>query len=280
MKTSQTIKKKKWIVKGLILIGIALTTIILMFYMREKSNTPPVKIIAEEQSKQMTPKQQSEIIKEEPKIENKPVSKPLGKVVYLTFDDGPSQLTGQFLDILKEYGVKATFFMQGVNLQNKSFHDNVKRATAEGHYVGAHSMTHNSKRLYTDGQFVQEMNETLALIHDITGTNPKLVRAPYGSVPGLNNEQLRDQIAEADIKVWDWTIDSLDWKFKNNPYQIVENIKNTTVRDIEVVLMHEKSQTLQVLPEIISFYKEKGYRFGVYNDFVHFPLNFHQDQRL
>ncbi|MGE7835772.1 polysaccharide deacetylase family protein [Viridibacillus arvi] len=280
MRTSRPTIKKNRIVKGVILIGIVLATILLMIYMQEKSNTPSVKIITAEQSKQMAPKHESEIIKDKPKIENTPASKPLGKVVYLTFDDGPSQLTGQFLDILKEHDVKATFFMQGVNLQNKNFQDNVKLATTEGHYVGAHSMTHNSKRLYTDGQFVQEMNETLALIHDITGTNPKLVRAPYGSVPGLNNELIRNQIAEANMKVWDWTIDSLDWKLKNNPYQIVENIKSGTSRDVEVVLMHELRQTLQVLPEIISFYKERGYKFGVYNDLVHFPLNFHNDQRL
>ncbi|MGN4128199.1 polysaccharide deacetylase family protein [Lysinibacillus sphaericus] len=280
MKTSRKTIKKNEIIKGLIIIGIVLPTIILMFYMREKSNTPPIKIIAEEQSKQMAPKQQREVIKEELEIENKPMSRPLGKVVYLTFDDGPSQLTGLFLDVLKEHDVKATFFMQGANLQNENLQDNVKRATSEGHYVGAHSMTHNSKRLYTDGQFVQEMNETIAIIHDITGTSPRLVRAPYGSVPGLDNEQLRNQIVEANIKVWDWTIDSLDWKLKNNPYQIVENIKNGTSRDVEVVLMHEVRQTLQVLPDIISFYKERGYKFGVYHDFVHFPLNFRNDKRL
>ncbi|WP_240518367.1 MULTISPECIES: polysaccharide deacetylase family protein [unclassified Lysinibacillus] len=265
--------------KSWIIIGMVLTTI-LMFYMREKPEASSVKIIATEQSKQIAPKEQSEVIKEEPKIENKLSIKPVGKVVYLTFDDGPSQLTGRFLDVLKEHDVKATFFMQGVNLQNTNLQDNVKRATSEGHYVGAHSMTHNSKRLYTDGKFVQEMNETIAIIHDLTGENPKLVRAPYGSVPGLDNEQLRNQIVEANIKVWDWTIDSLDWKLKNNPYQIVENVKNGTSRDIEVVLMHEVSQTLQVLPNIISFYKERGYKFGVYNDFLHFPLNFHNDKRL
>lgn len=270
---------RKTITKCWIIIGIILTTI-LMFYMREKSEASSSKISVTEQSKQIAPKKQSEVIKEEPKIENKLSIRPIGKVVYLTFDDGPSQLTGQFLDVLKEHGVKATFFMQGANLQNKNLQDNVRRATSEGHYVGAHSMTHNSKRLYTDGKFVQEMNETIALIHDITGENPKLVRAPYGSVPGLDNEQLRNQIIEANIKVWDWTIDSLDWKLKNNPYQIVENIKNGTSRDIEVVLMHEVRQTLQVLPNIISFYKERGYKFGVYNDFLHFPLNFHNDKRL
>ncbi|KMY31394.1 peptidoglycan N-acetylglucosamine deacetylase [Lysinibacillus xylanilyticus] len=277
MKTKAS--RKTITISWLIIIGIVLTTI-LMFYMREKFEAPSVKIIATEQSKQIAPKEQSEVIKEEPEIEKKLSIRPLGKVVYLTFDDGPSQLTGQFLDVLKEHDVKATFFMQGANLQNKNFQDNVRRATSEGHYVGAHSMTHNSKRLYTDGKFVEEMNETIAIIHDITGENPKLVRAPYGSVPGLDNEQLRNQIAKANIKIWDWTVDSLDWKLKNNPYQIVENIKNGTSRDIEVVLMHEVRQTLQVLPNIISFYKERGYKFGVYNDLLHFPLNFHNDERL
>ncbi|MED3803174.1 polysaccharide deacetylase [Lysinibacillus xylanilyticus] len=276
MKTNTS---RKTITKSWIIIGIVLTTI-LMFYMREKSEASYFKINVTEQSKQIATKEQSEVIKEEPIIEDKLSIRPLGKVVYLTFDDGPSQLTGQFLDVLKEHDVKATFFMQGANLQNKNFQDNVRRATSEGHYVGAHSMTHNSKRLYTEGKFVEEMNETIAIIHEITGENPKLIRAPYGSVPGLDNEQLRNQIVEANIKVWDWTIDSLDWKLKNNPYQIVENIRNGTTRDIEVVLMHEVRQTLQVLPNIISFYKERGYKFGVYNDFLHFPLNFHNDKRL
>lgn len=280
MNTSRKTTKKSWKTKGLMSFGMVLTMIILMFYLNEELKAPVDKVIAEVSSKQITQKQENEIIKQEPIKEDKPASKPLGKVVYLTFDDGPSQLTGQFLDILKENEVKATFFMQGGQLQNKNFQDNVKRATTEGHYVGAHSMTHDSKRLYTDGQFVHEMEETLALINDITGTKPKLVRAPYGSVPGLDNEHLRNQIVEANIKLWDWTIDSLDWKLKNKPYQIVENIKNGTSRDVEVVLMHEVRQTLQVLPEIISFYKERGYAFGVYKELGHFPINFRNDQRL
>ncbi|MCY9762374.1 polysaccharide deacetylase [Paenibacillus alvei] len=202
------------------------------------------------------------------------------KVVYLTFDDGPSQLTGQFLDVLKEYNVKATFFMQGNNLQTTKFQENVKRASKEGHYIGAHSMTHNHKKLYNDGQFVPEMRETLFLIKVITNTNPKLVRAPYGSVPGLKSQYIRDQIVAAGIKVWDWTVDSHDWELKDNPNQIIENVKKQTTEQVEVVLMHERAQTLQALPEIITFYKEKGYKFGVYSDAKHFRLNFQKDKRL
>ncbi|MEC2626578.1 polysaccharide deacetylase, partial [Bacillus cereus] len=117
-------------------------------------------------------------------------------------------------------------------------------------------------------------------IHNITGTTPKLVRPPYGSAPGLKGEEIRNQIVEAAIKVWDWTIDSNDWKLKDNPTQIIDNVKKQTTEEVEVVLMHEKAQTLQALPEIIKFYKEKGYEFGVYNDEDHFRLNFQKDQRL
>lgn len=204
----------------------------------------------------------------------------LDKVVYLTFDDGPSILTGQFLDVLYEQNVKVTFFMQGSNLKKKHLQESVKRATTEGHYIGAHSMTHESKTLYKDNQFVPEMNEALALIHEITGTNPRLVRPPYGSAPGLKSEQIRNQIVDANIKVWDWTIDSNDWSLKDNPSQIIENIKSGTKADREVVLMHEKPQTLAALPEIIAFYREQGYKFAVYEEANHFALNFQKDARL
>lgn len=141
-------------------------------------------------------------------------------------------------------------------------------------------MTHQNKKLYAEGQFVSEMKANLALIHEITGETPHLVRPPYGSVPGLNDRKLRDQIAKEGIKIWDWTIESNDWNLKDHPEQIVENIKKATKVDLEVVLMHEKPQTLQVLPETIAFYQKKGYRFGVYSDTAHFHLNFQKDDRL
>lgn len=207
-------------------------------------------------------------------------ARPKGKIVYLTFDDGPSEWTGKVLDVLDQHGVKATFFMQGSQLKHRGLQKYVKRAVREGHYVGGHSMTHQYKKLYEQGQFVSEMKENLALIQDITGETPHLVRPPYGSVPGLNDRNLRDQAANEGLKIWDWTIDSNDWKLKDHPEQIVENVKKATKVDLEVVLMHEKPQTLQVLPEIIAFYQKKGYRFGVYKDDEHFHLNFQKDHRL
>ncbi|MEC2474383.1 polysaccharide deacetylase [Bacillus thuringiensis] len=280
MKESQNKKKTNVGTKAILSLGVVLATTFFTFFLIGKWNSIPAKGVANESSNQVNTQQQEKKKETPPAKQKRPDGKPVGKVVYLTFDDGPSELTGKFLDGLKEQHVASTFFMQGSNLQNTAFQENVKRAVKEGHYIGAHSMTHNSDKLYKKGQFVPEMKETLALIHNITGTTPKLVRPPYGSAPGLKGEEIRNQIVEAGIKVWDWTIDSNDWKLKGNPQQIIENVKRTTTEDVEVVLMHEKPQTLQALPEIIKFYKEKGYEFGVYNEADHFQLNFQKDQRL
>ncbi|ACK96819.1 polysaccharide deacetylase [Bacillus thuringiensis] len=280
MKESQNKKKTNVGTKAILSLGVVLATTFFTFFLIGKWNSIPAKGVANESSNQVNTQQQEKKKETPPAKQKRPDGKPVGKVVYLTFDDGPSELTGKFLDVLKEQHVASTFFMQGSNLQNTAFQENVKRAVKEGHYIGAHSMTHNSDKLYKKGQFVPEMKETLALIHNITGTTPKLVRPPYGSAPGLKGEEIRNQIVEAGIKVWDWTIDSNDWKLKGNPQQIIENVKRTTTEDVEVVLMHEKPQTLQALPEIIKFYKEKGYEFGVYNEADHFQLNFQKDQRL
>lgn len=280
MKESQSKKKTSVVTKAILSLGVVLATIFFTFFLIGKWNSIPAKGVANENIRLANTQQQGK--KEDTALvkQKRADGKPVGKVVYLTFDDGPSELTGKFLDVLKEQNVASTFFMQGSNLQNTGFQENVKRAVKEGHYIGAHSMTHNSDKLYKKGQFVTEMKETLALIHNITGTTPKLVRPPYGSAPGLKGQDIRNKIVEAGIKVWDWTIDSNDWKLKGNPQQIIENVKRTTTEDVEVVLMHEKLQTLQALPEIIKFYKEKGYEFGVYNEADHFQLNFQKDQRL
>lgn len=265
----QAKKDRKMIKKRGLRLGVLLVSVLLLLFGLMKLISSPVEATAEPKGK---PVDISSTIKTDHRSK--------GKVVYLTFDDGPSELTGKFLDVLQEHDIKATFFMQGSNLKNKDLQHEVKRAVEEGNYVGGHSMTHQYKKLYEQGQFVSEMQETLSLIHELTGENPHLVRPPYGSAPGLQSKQLRDQIVDAGIKVWDWTIESNDWKLKNHPEQILENIKKATKTDTEVVLLHEKPQTLQVLPEIIAFYKEKGYEFAVYDESNHFHLNFQKDHRL
>lgn len=274
------VKKRKNIIRlGLVLIAI-IPVFLIAFFVGKSYSAPEVQVKNAKQN--FTERKEAVPIQVDTQFDThkRAAEKPDRKVVYLTFDDGPSKLTDQFLDVLREEKVKATFFMQGSNLKKEHLQESVKRATIEGHYIGGHSMTHAFKTLYSEKQFVPEMSETLDLIHEITGTTPNLVRPPYGSAPGLKSEQIRDQIVDVGIKVWDWTIDSNDWALKDNPNGIIETIKSETKFDVEVVLMHEKPQTLEALPGIISFYREQGYEFVVYDDANHFELNFQQDGRL
>lgn len=205
------------------------------------------------------------------------------KIAYLTFDDGPGVYTSQLLDILKKYQVKATFFILGTNAYKYS--DAIKREKTEGHYIGMHGMTHDYRQLYKEGKFVQEMVQDQKIIKELTGVQSHLVRPPYGSMPGLNST-LRDQTVAAQLKVWDWNIDSLDWKYNHSPLdQSVPAIVNTIVSQAnenrEVILLHDiHQQSVEAVPSIIEKLREKGYDFEAYDEQEHFNLNFWKDSRL
>jgi peptidoglycan/xylan/chitin deacetylase (PgdA/CDA1 family) len=223
-----------------------------------------------------------QLVSEQPKIDMKKEAPDkyngqVRKVAYLTFDDGPSLYQNEILDILAKQDVKATFFMVGGNVRH--YKDSVKRLVQDGHYPGLHSMTHSYKKLYNDGHFVQEMKQVQAIIHDVTGITATLVRCPYGSMPGLT-QTLRDQTVAAGLKEWDWTVDSLDWRFPGNPSAVVQNVLSQSTKELEVILLHEKQQSVQALPAIIDGLRKKGYEFEVYREEEHFPLNFWHDNRL
>ncbi|WP_334071194.1 polysaccharide deacetylase family protein [Paenibacillus sp. A14] len=202
------------------------------------------------------------------------------KVVYLTFDDGPSKYTNQIVNILNQKGIHATFFMIGNQLQGNE--KAVKTAAQAGNYIGMHSMTHNKKTLYKSGssaKFLKEYKQEQAMIKKIVGTTPWLIRAPYGSHPFIG-KTFRDDIAAERFKMWDWTVDSKDWSYPGKPDRIIQEVKRQAHRDTEVILMHEKAQTVQALPEIISVLEKKGYSFAVYKPDQHVVVNFSKDQRL
>jgi peptidoglycan/xylan/chitin deacetylase (PgdA/CDA1 family) len=202
------------------------------------------------------------------------------KVVYITFDDGPSQYTDQLLDILKQHEAKATFFMIGRQLNEHP--DAVKRLVKEGSYPGLHSMTHNYNKLYKSGSsanFVNEFKKEQKMVEKLIGYTPYLIRAPYGSSPQIG-ESFRGDIAAAGFKMWDWTTDSLDWNLPGQPDKIVARVSNSVHRDKEVILMHEREQTVQALPRIMKLLEERGYEFEVYDPSAHWVANFSGDTRL
>lgn len=204
----------------------------------------------------------------------------VAKVIYLTFDDGPGKYTDDLLSILEEKGIHATFFFIGNRLQG---HEQLVLDTKQsGNYVGLHSMSHNKKRLYDTGSsanFLKEYVLEQSKIKKITGETPWLIRAPYGSKPSIG-KKFRDDIAQEGFKMWDWTVDSKDWKYTGRPDLIMREIKSQVHREVEVILLHENAQTVKALPGMIDYLRGKGYSFAVYKPDQHFPVNFSKDQRL
>ncbi len=186
------------------------------------------------------------------------------KVAYLTFDDGPSSITPQILDILKRYDVKATFFVIG-NLAKKN-PSIIKREIVEGHIVANHSCTHNFKKLYSSTeQFRTEVEKTDEILKNIIGTeyNIRLFRFPGGSF-GSKLQPYRDVLMNIGYNYIDWNALNGDAEAKIvAPAKQLSNIKETVRgKNCVVILMHDaniKKTTVETLPGIIEFLFSEGY---------------------
>lgn len=183
-----------------------------------------------------------------------------GKVVYLTFDDGPSTTASRkILDLLDKYDAKATFFMLEPNMkQNK---DIVKEMAQKGHALGVHGVTHQVSKIYQSPEsFVGEMNQAISYIENVTGIRTHLVRAPYGSRPYVT-PPFRKAADKEGFILWDWSIDTVDWKQTGGGF-VDSAIRQTIQLDGKeplVILMHEKDTTAAHLERLLKFYKDNGY---------------------
>lgn len=219
-----------------------------------------------------------------PKVSVTPTTKPTsstGKVVYLTFDDGPSASTGQLLNILNQNGAKATFFMLGNNVQN--YPSAVKRISTEGHALGLHGVTHVKDKFYkSPSTALAEMNKANQYIKKITGVSSTLIRPPYGSKPYFT-QSYRDKVLNQGYHLWDWNVDSEDWKYQEDTASIYNTVMDQVHRlqkqkTTPVILMHDQKTTLKALPLIITSLKKEGYSFKIITkDMI--PVNFWGDKR-
>lgn len=198
------------------------------------------------------------------------------KVVYLTFDDGPSVHTKDVLDILAKEQVKATFFVLGQHAKRDQ--EMVRTIAEAGHAIGNHSYNHEYKELYGSfREFWRQIRETGKVLEDILGYEPRLVRAPGGTAMNFD-KQYFELMQQAGYLVYDWHVDSGDSKRRGVPAkEIVSSVKQGALLKETVVLMHDGSghgETVKALPEIIRFYKDKGYTFDVLSPEVE-PVQFH-----
>lgn len=186
------------------------------------------------------------------------------KIIYLTFDDGPSVVTNKTLDILKEKNVRGTFFVIGNQI--KGFEDTIKRMNEEGHSIGLHTYSHKYKRIYRSSDaFIKEMIDCRNEINRVTGTTPNILRFPGGSRKRLSNEFL-NKLHKNNFKVYDWNVQVSDGiNPKTSPSKLFrEATKETDSISPVILLMHcdyMHTRTCQALPKIIDYYKHQGYTF-------------------
>lgn len=196
------------------------------------------------------------------------------KTAYLTFDDGPGPYTNQILDILDKNDVKATFFMLEPNM--RKYPKAVKRLVEEGHIPAMHGVTHQVKKFYKSKESVlNEMNAGKNYIKKLTGYDADLIRTPYGSAPYMKKEYMT-AVKNAGFMLWDWNVDSLDWKYKDARF--VQTVKKQVLSlekkgESPVILMHDRKETMKHLPEVLKFLKERGYKFQVLDDSLQ-PIQF------
>jgi len=183
------------------------------------------------------------------------------RYVYLTFDDGPDERTPAILDVLKKQKVKATFFVTGRNAERHPAL--LKRIVREGHAIGLHSMTHDAKLFYrTPASALAEMEETQAIVTRLTGKKVFDVRVPYGSVPKMTPAHTKKMQA-AGFRIWDWNVDSEDWRYAKQPKKTFERVDFGMRRTAErktaaVVLMHDHATSPAVLEKWIISEKKKA----------------------
>lgn len=197
------------------------------------------------------------------------------KVVYLTFDDGPSKRTPEVLDILKKEGIKATFFVLGEQVERNP--KLAKRMIEEGHSIGNHTYDHKYERLYGSfSGFVEQVIKTDNAIFNATGIRTTLLRAP-GGTHGNFDQGYFDALEASGYRVHDWNVDSGDSKRIGVPAaDIVNTIKHSKLADTLNVLLHDgvgHEESVKALPSIIHYYKKLGYRFETLSEEVQ-PMQF------
>ena len=155
------------------------------------------------------------------------------------------------LDLLKEKGVKATFFIGGIFATRES--QVIKRIYEEGHEIGNHGYLHKDHKKLSESQNIEEISSTHKLVKSITGLEMNLFAPPSGSF-SKTTLQVAEQLGYTVIM---WTKDTIDWRDSDKDLIYKRATKNPSNGDL--ILMHPKQHSLEVLPKIIEFYVQNGY---------------------
>lgn len=188
------------------------------------------------------------------------------KIVYLTFDDGPSAYTNKLLDILKKYNVKATFFVTG---NRQEYADTITRAYNEGHAIGLHTYTHNYNIYSSEDSFFNDLYNIQNYVEEQTGAKIYIMRFAGGSSNTVSKSynkgimtKLVKEVENNGFKYFDWNVSSGDGGFASKEQvinNVIEGIKN---KKSSYVLMHNtKEETINAVEDIIKYALSNEYNF-------------------
>jgi peptidoglycan/xylan/chitin deacetylase (PgdA/CDA1 family) len=198
------------------------------------------------------------------------------KVVYLTFDDGPSYNTPKILKILKKYNATATFF---VTAQWPEYFKYITAAYKQGCYIGAHSYTHKFSIYRSEKTYFDDLAKIEEVIKKYTGKYSQDIRFPGGSSNTVSRhyatgimKKLSQDVEKRGYVYVDWNLDSTDASGNNVPVaRLVANGTSTYSNNL-CILMHDtgaKKTTVKALPSIIKYYKKHGYKFATLENAPH-----------
>ena len=197
------------------------------------------------------------------------------KIVYLTFDDGPSKVTPKILNILDKYDVKATFFVTGFDLKSANY---IKIAHDKGHTIGLHTYTHDYSQVYSSVKaYYNDLDKIGQLCKEQLGYVPHYIRFPGGSSNTVSRKYTNGIMSFLSKDVLKKGYQYYDWNSANGDAeggkQSAQQLYNNAIQYIGgtdlVMLCHDagdKEATVQSLPKIIEYYKSKGYTFKAIDD--------------
>lgn len=194
---------------------------------------------------------------------------PAKKVCYLTFDDGPSDLTPEILDILQRYDAKATFFVVGTGKL-----EYLPKIAENGHTIGLHSNTHRYEIVYSSiDAYYDDLYKLSDRVYQLTGIDSKIVRLPGGGSNVTSKKycegimtRLTNQLKIKGYAYFDWNVDSGDAASNRvTADAIVNNVLTQAANKNSIcVLMHDlgnKKATVEALPRVIEGLAAMGYSF-------------------
>ena len=188
------------------------------------------------------------------------------KVIYLTFDDGPSSHTPRLLDVLKKYNVKATFFVA------KTYYlSTLKRIAEEGHTVAIHSASHKYNEIYaSEDAYFADLYRMRDLIKQYTGQESMMLRFPGGTNNSVSRKynqgimtRLSQRVKELGFRYFDWNVDSRDAGGAKSASAVYHNVINGVQKHkYSVVLQHDiKGYSVDAVESIIQWGLTNGYSF-------------------